>query len=388
LHQAWYGRGFALNNLGRYDEAIASYDRAIEIQPDLHQAWYNRGFALNNLERDDEAIASYNRAIEIKPDKHEAWLNRGFALNNLGRYDEAIASYDRAIEIKPNYHKAWSNRGIAFGNWKGYESKIDAYHEAFQHIHSDTHPEGWGFLQHRIGRTHYQEGINQLLNYRNNPRIYYDQAITAYNKALQTLTRQQFPELRLETLIDLAQVQIAQYNNTDAAHESKKEALALTDEPLTAKHIAQLNLSSYNLVTLAACETAITGRTNINTEYVGLSSAFLQAGVANILSTLWEVDDTSTAWFTIYFHQQLLTGYSPAIALTRTQIWLKTVTWQHLVDWLLELQQLPHLNIGIVDKLQSHITNTLEDGGTIGLDRPSKYNHPYHWAAFTLTGRG
>jgi hypothetical protein len=71
------------------------------------------------------------------------------------------------------------------------------------------------------------------------------------------------------------------------------------------------------------------------------------------------VDEISNAWFTIYFHQQLLAGHSPAIALTRTQIWLKTVTWQNLADWLLELKQLPHLKIGIVDKLQSHITNTL-----------------------------
>jgi CHAT domain-containing protein len=147
-----------------------------------------------------------------------------------------------------------------------------------------------------------------------------------------------------------------------AAYNSRSpeaSALALTDEPLTAKQISQLDLSSYNLITLAACETAITGRANINTEYIGLTSAFLQAGAANILSTLWQVDEISNAWFTIYFHQQLLAGHSPAIALTRTQIWLKTVTWQNLADWLLELKQLPHLKIGIVDKLQSHITNTL-----------------------------
>jgi CHAT domain-containing protein len=98
--------------------------------------------------------------------------------------------------------------------------------------------------------------------------------------------------------------------------------------------------------------------------------------------------EAKQSWFTIYFHQQLFAGRSPAVTLTRTQIWLKSVTWQNLADWLRELKQLPHLKIGIVDKLQSHITNTLEDGGTIGLDRPSKYSHPYHWAAFTLTGRG
>jgi CHAT domain-containing protein len=176
-----------------------------------------------------------------------------------------------------------------------------------------------------------------------------------------------------------------------AAYNSRSpeaSALALTDEPLTAKRIAELNLSSYNLVTLAACETAITGREKIDTEYVGLTSAFLQAGAANVLSTLWQVDEIANAWFTIYFYQQLLAGKSPAVALTITQRWMQQVTWQNLADWLTQLSQLTHLEIGIIDRLNARITNTLKEGGTIGLNTPTKYSHPYCWAAFTLTGEG
>jgi CHAT domain-containing protein len=176
-----------------------------------------------------------------------------------------------------------------------------------------------------------------------------------------------------------------------AAYNSRSpeaSALALTDEPLTAKRISQLDLSSYNLITLAACETAITGRENINTEYVGLTSAFLQAGAANILSTLWQVDEIANAWFTIYFYQQLLSGKSPAEALAITQRWLQTATWQSLADWITELSQLPQLEIGIIDRLTARITNILKEGGTIGLNRPTKYSHPHYWAAFTLTGEG
>jgi superkiller protein 3 len=54
----------------------------------------------------EEAIASYDKALEIKPDFHEAWNNRGNALDNLGRLEDAIASYDKALEIKPDYHEA------------------------------------------------------------------------------------------------------------------------------------------------------------------------------------------------------------------------------------------------------------------------------------------
>ncbi len=176
----------------------------------------------------------------------------------------------------------------------------------------------------------------------------------------------------------------AAYNS----HSPEASALALTDEPLTAKRISQLDLSTYNLITLAACETAITGREKIDTEYVGLTSAFLQAGAANVLSTLWQVDEIANAWFTIYFYQQLLAGKAPAVALALKQRWMQTLTWQNLADWLTQLSQLTHLEIGIIDRLKARITNTLKEGGTIGLNIPTKYSHPYYWAAFTLTGEG
>jgi len=126
-HQAWYNRGNALGNLGRYEQAIASYDKALEIKPDLHEAWNNRGVALGNLGRYEEAIASYDQALEIKPDYHQAWYNRGFALADLGRFEQAIASYDRALEFKPDFHEAWINRGNALGNLGRYEEAIASY---------------------------------------------------------------------------------------------------------------------------------------------------------------------------------------------------------------------------------------------------------------------
>ncbi|MGC1198021.1 MAG: tetratricopeptide repeat protein [Geitlerinemataceae cyanobacterium] len=132
LHEAWNNRGVALGNLGRNEEAIASFDKAVEFKPDLHQAWVNRGVALRNLGRYEEAIASWDKAVEFKPDLHQAWVNRGNALDDLGRYEEAVASYDKAVEFKPDYHEAWYNRGYALFNLGRYEEAIASYDKAIE----------------------------------------------------------------------------------------------------------------------------------------------------------------------------------------------------------------------------------------------------------------
>ena len=44
------------------------------------------------MEQYEEAITSFDQALEIEPDDHQAWNNRGLALADLGRLDEAIDS--------------------------------------------------------------------------------------------------------------------------------------------------------------------------------------------------------------------------------------------------------------------------------------------------------
>ncbi len=166
----------------------------------------------------------------------------------------------------------------------------------------------------------------------------------------------------------------------------QESAIALSDGLLTVRDINKLNLSSYRLVCLAACETALTGKDGITTEYVGLVSAFLAAGATNVVSTLWPVKEISSAWFMINFYQRLLAGESPALALKNTQNWLKNITWQQLANWIEQLGQLPDLREG-VDRLEVRAANTLKEGSTIGLDQLTEYSDPYHWAAYTLTGQ-
>jgi tetratricopeptide (TPR) repeat protein len=95
--------GNTLQELGRLDEAEASYTQAIVLKPDYAEAPSNLGAALQDLGRLDEAQASYTQAIALKPDFADAHSNLGNTLKELGRLDEAVASYTQAITLKPDY---------------------------------------------------------------------------------------------------------------------------------------------------------------------------------------------------------------------------------------------------------------------------------------------
>ncbi|MEO0395014.1 MAG: CHAT domain-containing protein [Cyanobacteria bacterium P01_A01_bin.137] len=165
--------------------------------------------------------------------------------------------------------------------------------------------------------------------------------------------------------------------------QPENSALQLSDGALTAKHISTLDISSYGLVCLASCETALTGIETITTEYVGLVSAFLKTGASNVLSTLWQVDEIASTWLIVHFYQTLLADQPPAKALHTAQHWLRTVTAADLATWITHLSQTSGLSAGTVDVLNSYAAVILEDHAD-SLNQPL-YNDPFFWAGFTLT---
>ncbi len=173
-----------------------------------------------------------------------------------------------------------------------------------------------------------------------------------------------------------------------AERQPKHSALYLQGEDrLTAETICQLTtLKSYELITLSACETAVTGIQTIESDYVGLVSAFLTAGAANIISTLWTVESESNAWLMVTFYQHYVAGDSPAVALKKAQHWLRTLTYADLADWLqVQQNQLDScIHPNAYDAIAARIGDIQSDPSKIESEKP--YAEPYYWAAFTVTG--
>ncbi len=98
--ERWFSKGVALTESRRWEESIACYDRALEINPRLAEAWHNKGLSLYELARSEEAVACYNQALALNPRLEEAWMGKGHALMLLGQFDEADTCYGRALALK------------------------------------------------------------------------------------------------------------------------------------------------------------------------------------------------------------------------------------------------------------------------------------------------
>jgi CHAT domain-containing protein len=107
------------------------------------------------------------------------------------------------------------------------------------------------------------------------------------------------------------------------------------DKPLRLSEIiSELDLESVLLVTLSACETGISDVRQSPDEYLGLPAGFLQAGAPAIISSLWTVDDRSTALLMERFYRNHIErGLTGPVALREAQLWLRDATCKELGDY-------------------------------------------------------
>ncbi|NEO91021.1 MAG: CHAT domain-containing protein, partial [Moorea sp. SIO3G5] len=160
------------------------------------------------------------------------------------------------------------------------------------------------------------------------------------------------------------------------AHRSGNnyEELSDLEKCLTLDDICALKLDQCRLVTLSACETGIIDYTNTTDEYIGLASGFLVAGSPAVVSSLWRVNEFSTALLMIKFYQNLREQMSLAVALNQAQLWLRNSTVSDLLDW---SRQLP-LDNSLMEDIEQSLDLLDSD------EQP--FQHPYYWAAFFLIG--
>jgi tetratricopeptide (TPR) repeat protein len=124
-----FNLGIALQGLGRREEAVASYRKAIAIEPGFFEAYGNLGTVLQQQGKLEDAVANYRKALAIQPDAL-GYFNLGTALRDEGKHDEAGESYLKALALNPNYPDAHNNLGEIFRDKGQMEDAIKCYQNA------------------------------------------------------------------------------------------------------------------------------------------------------------------------------------------------------------------------------------------------------------------
>ncbi len=94
-------RAFWLEQQGRYNEALNDLLLASQLAPQDAGILNALGLCLSNLGRLDEAVVAFDKAIEVQANFAPAYLNRGLACEQLGNLLAAGRDYQRAYELNP-----------------------------------------------------------------------------------------------------------------------------------------------------------------------------------------------------------------------------------------------------------------------------------------------
>jgi predicted O-linked N-acetylglucosamine transferase (SPINDLY family) len=123
-------RGNTLRELERFEEALASLDQALAIEPDYVDALNNRGNTLQDLQRYEEALDCFEKALARNPDNAVVHNNRGNILQDLQRYEEALDCFEKALARNPDNAVVHNNRGNILQDLQRYEEALASHDNA------------------------------------------------------------------------------------------------------------------------------------------------------------------------------------------------------------------------------------------------------------------
>src|SRR5258705_188536 len=124
--------GAALQEEGRFDEAIDEFLAALRLDPDSSKAHRNLGDTLASRGRQAEAIEHLRRAVQLDPGDGSARYDLGNVLLEAGLFRDATDQLAVALQLMPDSAEAYNNLGIALASQGEREKAIDRFQQALR----------------------------------------------------------------------------------------------------------------------------------------------------------------------------------------------------------------------------------------------------------------
>ena len=113
-YEIYYIYGNILKSLKKYSEASASFEKAIELNPNFSEAFNNLGNIKKSLNEPDKAIECFKMAIKLKDNNIEALFNLASIYQENNKFEDLIKIYKKLLQFDKNHIKTLYNLGSAY----------------------------------------------------------------------------------------------------------------------------------------------------------------------------------------------------------------------------------------------------------------------------------
>ena len=138
-------QGVALNDSGKFDQAIDKYNEAIKANPSYQNAYYEKGYTLFTSGKGTEAIPILEKLLKMNPQSAGAYDMLGSIYDDQQQPDKAINLYKKGILADPSYQRLHYNLAISYYRQGKYELsknsasdaiKLDPKHASSQRVYA------------------------------------------------------------------------------------------------------------------------------------------------------------------------------------------------------------------------------------------------------------
>lgn len=120
--------GVIFSNQNKYQEALLSFKKALNLNPEFAEGHYNIGTIFKKNNQFLEAIKHFNLAININQDYFEAYFNLADCYKNINKFKDAEECFLKCISLKKDDVEVYNNLGLLYLE----NSKLDLAERNFQ----------------------------------------------------------------------------------------------------------------------------------------------------------------------------------------------------------------------------------------------------------------
>lgn len=146
----YYQYGLESIKKSGFDEAIAAWEKALELEPTMLNAYEKLGKAYYTQGRFDKAGEIYRKEMELKPDDPMIYYSLGVVYRMNEQFEDAVKMQTKALSLNPNLANAYNELGLTYGKQKKLDEAIAAHKKALE-------------LDPKLGTAHNYLGVVYLL---------------------------------------------------------------------------------------------------------------------------------------------------------------------------------------------------------------------------------